>query len=287
MKNASRRFQEHERSDIHVSSIKKLKDFERVKVRIDEKLLQQYNAECSYWRAVLERVVAVIKFLAERGLPFRGHDEIVGSKSNGNYLRVLELISKLDPFLAAHMEKHTLQLPEKDVAQLHTYHQRCAMSLEIMGQVNYIISELKAAIYFSVSIDSIPDASNVYRLTCIMRYVPEKSPIPVERFMKFLGIEGHTAQQLANSLFAYLEECGIDVKNCRGQSYDNASNMAGKYHSVQTLIRERSSLAFYISCFGHSLNLVGNNAMDSVPMALYFFWFIQNVYTFLSASTHR
>ena len=65
--------------------------------------MQQHNAECSYWRVVLERVVEVIKFLAERGLPFRGQDEIIGSKSNGNYLGVLELISKFDPFLAAHM----------------------------------------------------------------------------------------------------------------------------------------------------------------------------------------
>ena len=138
-----------------------------------------------------------------------------------------------------------------------------------------------------MSIDSTPDASNVERLTCIFRYVPENSPIPVERIIMFLGMEGHSAQQLVNSLFSYLDDCGINVKNCRGQSYDNASNMAGKYHSVQTLIRERSPLAFYISCFGHSLNLVGTNAVDSVPMALDFFGFIQNVYTLLSASTHR
>ena len=158
-----------------------------------------------------------------------------------------------------------------------------------MGEqiMDYIINELKAAKYFSVSIDSTPDTSNMDGLTCIFRYVPENSPIPVERFVKFLGMEGHSAQRLANSLFSFLEDCGIDVKNCRVQSYDNASNMTGKYHSVQTLIRERSPLAFYIPCFGHSLNLVGINAVDSVPMALGFFSLIQNMYTFLSASTHR
>ena len=97
-KNASRRFKEHERSDVHVSSITKLIDFGREK-----------NAECSYWRAVLKRVVEVIKFLAERGLPLRSQDEIVGSKSIGNYIRVLELILKFEPFLAAHMQKHKIQ----------------------------------------------------------------------------------------------------------------------------------------------------------------------------------
>ena len=102
-------------SDVHVSSITKLIDFGREKARVDEKLLQSYNAACSYWRAVLKRVVEVIKFLAESGLPFRGKDEIVGSKSNGKYLRVLELISKFDPFLAAHMEKHKMEKHWKNI----------------------------------------------------------------------------------------------------------------------------------------------------------------------------
>ena len=56
-----------------------------------------------YWSNVLSRIVAVVKFLAERGLPFRGHDEIIGSSTNGNYLGVLEIISQFDPFLAQHI----------------------------------------------------------------------------------------------------------------------------------------------------------------------------------------
>ena len=65
-KNASRRIQEHERSNVHVSSITKLViDFGREKAKVDEKLMQQCNAECSYRRAILERVVEVIKFMKE------------------------------------------------------------------------------------------------------------------------------------------------------------------------------------------------------------------------------
>ena len=56
-----------------------------------------------YWRKVLERVVEVIKFLAERGLPFRGSNETVGSPKNGNYLGLLELLAKFDPFLSEHI----------------------------------------------------------------------------------------------------------------------------------------------------------------------------------------
>ena len=63
-------------------------------------------AERIYAKAVLERVVATIKFLAERNLAFRGNDQVIGSPSNGNFLGTLELLSQFDPFLAAHLEKY-------------------------------------------------------------------------------------------------------------------------------------------------------------------------------------
>ena len=72
---------------------------------VDCKLAEQINNERQYWRHVLERVVAVIITLAERGLPFRGDEEVFGSPHNGNYLGLLELIAKFDPFLANHIEE--------------------------------------------------------------------------------------------------------------------------------------------------------------------------------------
>ena len=56
-----------------------------------------------YWRNVLQRVVQVITFLSERGLAFRGDNEILGSQHNGNYLGILELITNFDPFLSDHI----------------------------------------------------------------------------------------------------------------------------------------------------------------------------------------
>jgi len=63
-------------------------------------LIHQFQLEQYYWQQVLERIVAVVKFLATRGLVFRGENEKIGSRLNGNYLGVLELLSKFDPFLA-------------------------------------------------------------------------------------------------------------------------------------------------------------------------------------------
>ena len=50
-----------------------------------------------YWRDVLKRIVVVIKYLGERGLPFRGDDETFGSAHNGPYW--ILVIAEFDPFL--------------------------------------------------------------------------------------------------------------------------------------------------------------------------------------------
>ena len=73
--------------------------------RVNSLLIEQCQAERIYAKAVLERVVAIIKFLAERSLAFRGNDQVIGSPSNGNFLGTLELLSQFDPFLAAHLGK--------------------------------------------------------------------------------------------------------------------------------------------------------------------------------------
>ena len=50
--------------------------------RIDTELIKQAVDLEQYWKSVLQRVVSVIKFIAERGLAFRGDNELFGSPRN-------------------------------------------------------------------------------------------------------------------------------------------------------------------------------------------------------------
>ena len=61
--------------------------------------------EAKYWIQVLDCVVNLIKLLAERGLPFRGHDEKCGLCTNGNVVGLLELPAKY----IIHSCRHTLK----------------------------------------------------------------------------------------------------------------------------------------------------------------------------------
>jgi hypothetical protein len=105
-KNADAKLASHENSPQHRSAMIALCSRKAATGRVDTGLTQQFETECQYWRMLLHRVVNVVQFLCERGLAFRGRDEIVGSNGNGNYLGILELLSGYDTFLAEHIRKH-------------------------------------------------------------------------------------------------------------------------------------------------------------------------------------
>jgi len=52
--------------------------------RIDTELACQVNQSEQYWISLLQRLVSVIKFIADRGLAFRADDENVGSPRSTN-----------------------------------------------------------------------------------------------------------------------------------------------------------------------------------------------------------
>jgi hypothetical protein len=89
-KNADAKLASHENSLQHRSAMIALCSRKAATGRVDVGLTEQFETECQYWRMVLHRVVNVVQFLCERGLAFRGRDEIVGSNGNGNYLGILK-----------------------------------------------------------------------------------------------------------------------------------------------------------------------------------------------------
>ena len=49
----------------------------------------------------------------------------------------------------------------------------------------------------------------------------------------------------------------LPIENLRGQSYDGASNMSGRYNdvSLQALICQEQPLVHYTHCIAHRVNL--------------------------------
>ncbi len=281
---ASTMLKSHEKSQDHRLNTAIL--IERQRGRgLDHKIKEQYEKEKQYWRAVLKRLIPVIQFLSRRGLAFRGANEIIGSSQNGNYLGILELLSLFDDFLAAHIVKYANRGKGSTSYLSSTV---CNELITILGTDvrNHIIKEIVDAKYFSLILDSTPDVSHTDQFTIIFRFV-DKEGQPVERFLQFTPISSHKAADLEETVVNILEKMHINLNKCRGQCYDNASEMSGAYSGLQTRIRNRNKYAIYVPCGGHSLNLVGNSAAESCLLATKYFMLLQRLYTFLSASTRR
>lgn len=123
-------------------------------------------------------------------------------------------------------------------------------------------------------------------MSFVIRYVNDDG-MPVESFLCFLPNTGHKSEQLTDAVLSTLKSYGLDIANCRGQSYNNASNMFGTYSGLQATIKNINPCAVYVPCSAHSLNLVGICAAESYQEASGFSSIVQHLYTFFSASTHR
>lgn len=160
-RSASMLLKEHENSPCHRTCVVKLIDRGNVVQRIDSKLMEQVSQEKIYWRSVLTRIVAIVKKLASRGLPFRGHNETIGSITNGNFLIIVELLSEFDPFLSQHVTRFKNSGSGNTSYLSSTIFEEIVKLMSNKKKKNAIVTQIKTSKYYSIIVDSTPDISHV------------------------------------------------------------------------------------------------------------------------------
>ncbi|XP_067142196.1 zinc finger MYM-type protein 1-like [Centruroides vittatus] len=270
-------------SNNHLKALILFNSLSKEQGRIDKELEKQVEVSTQYWRNVLKRVIDVL-FLNQRSLAFRGTNETLGSPSNGNFLGMIELLAKYDPFLKEHIEKYGNCGSRKANYLSSTIYEEL---IEEIGKLVHskIFDRLKKAKIYSISLDATTDKCHVDQLSLIFRYV--ENATPVERFLNFLPNQGHKAVDTLRGLKNFLKENDIDIRDCRGQSYDNASATSGKFIGLQALVANENKQAIWVSCLSHSLNLTGEKASNASMSSTSYFMFLQAIYVFFSASDLR
>ncbi|XP_050065150.1 uncharacterized protein LOC126554084 [Aphis gossypii] len=154
---------------------------------------------------------------------------------------------------------------------------------------NEALDRIKRAKYFSILFDCTPDVSHKKQLTEIIRYVRiiDKEVTIEETFIDFIATQEKKGVGLAGEITKKLFDDGLDINDCRGQGFDNGSNMAGIYNGVQAHILQKNKLAVFVPCAAHSLNLVGVHAAETSSTITTFFGIVQKMYTYFSGSTSR
>lgn len=281
----------HETSPAHVHAcVDWLETCNRLNLNktIDSENQAIIQAVTRHWQEVLQRLIAIITFLGEQNLAFRGSSDKLFEKENGNFLKLVELLSQFDQVLAEHVRRtinketyaHYMgKNIQNELIQL--------LSEEIQSK---ILSLLHAAKYYTIIVDCTQDVSKVEQMSIVFRFVniSDNGNVEIrEHFFEFLTVEKTDSETLANHIVEELEKHGIPIENMRGQGYDNGANMKGKHAGVQKKLLNLNSRAFFVPCYAHTLNLVVNDAAKSSKQGAEYFTLIQAIYNFFSASTRR
>lgn len=286
--NISAILKSHETSPDHGKHLIAWKELElRLKTgkTIDQTEMSLLQAEQNRWREVLTRLITIIQSLAERNLALRGSVDTLNNPNNGNFLKEVELLAKFDPVLKEHVRRIT-------AGEKHTTYLGKSIQNELIASISgkilsTMVTEIKQSKYFAIILDCTPDISHQEQMSVVVRIVTLTPPEIKEHFLGFLPAPDATGLGLSSLILIKLEELGISFQDCRGQSYDNGSNMKGKNKGVQARLIEKNCRALYVPCGTHTLNLMVADSAKQSTDAISFFGVVQKLYTLFSAAPQR
>ena len=237
-RDAVKRFRQHERSTCHKVAF--LEEASKCNIAQTMCLANQFQQKKA--RSCLKNIVTTLKFLARQGLSIRGSD----SDENSNFQQALKMRSKDVPELAEWLEgryKWTSPLIQNEMLKL------------LAREVSLKIAEAVAGRPFAIICDGTTDVSGIEQESLCVRFVDNTGEV-CEHFLCVIDPPDTSGKTLAAMIEGALLGYGLPISDVRGQCYDGAANMSGRYNGAQAVIKRAQPLALYVHCFAHCVNLV-------------------------------
>jgi len=99
------------------------------------------------------------------------------------------------------------------------------------------------------------------------KYVDVEKLVVREDFLQFVSTNNLTGKGLATFILENLKSFGIELKYLRGQGYDGAAAMSGKFNGIRSHISQLYPTATYIYYTSHNLNLAMSKSCSSQPIS--------------------
>jgi len=243
---AIERFSLHEKSDCHKTAITThLYEDRSVQCQLASVSASQQEEA----RACLLKIIGAVQLLARQGLALRGHDS-----SEGNLDQLLKYKAEEDPCLARWLAS------KKDVYTSGTIQNEFLnlISTSIVRDIAYEIRSLPH-LQFSIMMDGTRDQSGKEQEALCLRYV-DHDLVVHEEFIGLYEVSLTTGENLARVVKDVLLRLNLPITGLRGQAYDGAANMAGRYSGAQAIIQGEQPLAPYVHCGAHCVNLITQQA---------------------------
>ena len=253
-KSALSDFRDHETSLSHRSSMGVWQSLKQLDVKgssVAQQMSSGYQAQILLNRSNVKKIFEAILFLGRQGLPLRGHDETDQSLNRGNFLELLELMSRSSPDLKRHLQGRTHYTSPSS--------QNAMISLIGDNIQRTIVKEAKESGMFAVICDETVDLSKVEQMSVCIRYVTNSLQVR-ERFLGFWPLARTDGESLFQLLTDVMSRLDLPMALLRAQCYDGAANMRGRYSGLASRVREVAKKAVYVHCYAHQLNLTVQDA---------------------------
>lgn len=123
--------------------------------------------------------------------------------------------------------------------------------------------------------------SGTEQFSLCVRYMDCDLGVVHEDFLQFVPVYELTGKALATVIVDSLTKFGVDVQYMRGQGYDGAAALSGRFHGAQSYVRVVQPLTLYVHCGAHNLNLAVSDACAVAPIRNCL-GTIGSVYTFMN-----
>jgi hypothetical protein len=205
---------------------------------MDSQLTKRRATERKY----LLKVIQCLRYLGRQGIALQGSD------GNDNLTQLLRLLGTNDQNILNHLDGKT------GYKYIHSDVQNEILNIMATLTLQEKLKVIQERRFFSIIADEGTDVSNKEQLSFCLRTVDDNLD-PFEDFIGFHQLENIKSDTIVRVIKDILVRLNLTLDNCRGQTYDGASNMMGKKSGVSTQILAEQPKAVAIHCQGHSLSL--------------------------------
>ncbi|KAA3464299.1 zinc finger MYM-type protein 1-like [Gossypium australe] len=153
--------------------------------------------------------------------------------SNGNFLRLIEMIAQFDVI----MQDHVRCIQNREI---HYHYLENKIQNELISFWLIVLKTIKEVKYVSMNLNCTLDIGHQEKMTLTVRCVDDKSGL-----------------RLFNELQYVLKSFDLNVDDVRGQGYDNDLNMKGKHQESCGDAKSKSEVESLVNALGSFEFLLG------------------------------
>ena len=263
--NISKLIQRHTTMKSHENSMSTAEDFINVmegKTKsIKRQVSSHHDKTVTKNRQTLGIIIETIILCGNQNMALRGHEE-----DKSNFISLLKYRGKDNQLLQEHLEPKSTNSSDSKSNEIKESkgNKTTYLSPDIQNEIIEICGDLisddivkacNTAPCYGFIADEATDVATIEQMALCLRFYDENEKRIREEFIGFAECKATTGEALTDSFLENLRQKGVDVNKMRGQGYDGAANMAGKYRGVQARIRNVVPGAIYTHCKAHNLNL--------------------------------